>query len=110
MTGRWRLASCALLVGVACTLGVAVDAGANHNVTNWLSTGPTGGNGAFDASVEGFSDDGARSFFQTDEQMVSADTDSSVDLYERSGTTTTLMPSLIPRASTAPPRGARDPS
>ncbi|MFE3997883.1 LacI family DNA-binding transcriptional regulator [Nocardioides sp. YIM B13467] len=28
----------------------------------------------------------------------------------RPGTTTTLMPSLIPRASTAPPRGARDPS
>ncbi|HEY9252552.1 MAG TPA: substrate-binding domain-containing protein, partial [Nocardioides sp.] len=27
----------------------------------------------------------------------------------RPGTTTTLMPSLIPRASTAPPRGARDP-
>jgi hypothetical protein len=72
-------------------LGAAIDAGANHSVTNWLSTGPNGGNGAFDASVEGFSDDGTRSFFQTDEQMVAADADTSIDIYERSGTTTTLI-------------------
>ncbi|MGH2979892.1 MAG: hypothetical protein ACRDLQ_09695 [Solirubrobacterales bacterium] len=91
MTGRLRLALSALLVGVACTLGVVIDAGASHNVTNWLSTGPSGGNGAFDASVEGFSDDGARAFFQTAEQMVAADTDSSVDIYERSDSTTTLI-------------------
>ena len=72
-------------------LGTAIDAGANHSVTNWLSTGPNGGNGAFDASVEGFSDDGTRSFFQTDEKMVAADTDDSIDIYERSGNTTTLI-------------------
>ena len=91
MTGRWRLAFPALLVGVACLFGVVINAGANHSVTNWLSTGPTGGNGAFDASVEGFSDDGSRAFFQTDEQMVAADTDSSIDIYERAGATTTLI-------------------
>jgi hypothetical protein len=91
VTGRWRLALATLLVAVGCTLGVVIDAGANHSVTNWLSTGPNGGNGAFDASVEGFSDDGSRSFFQTDEQMVVADTDASVDIYERSGSTTTLI-------------------
>ena len=72
-------------------LGTAIDAGANHSVTNWLSTGPNGGNGAFDASVEGFSDDGTRSFFQTDDKMVAADTDDSIDIYERSGNTTTLI-------------------
>jgi hypothetical protein len=76
---------------VACLFGVVVNAGANHSVTNWLSTGPTGGNGAFDASVEGFSDDGSRAFFQTGEQLVTADTDSSVDIYERAGATTTLI-------------------
>jgi hypothetical protein len=72
-------------------LGVAIDAGANHSVTNWLSTSATAGNGAFDASIEGFSDDGTRSFFQTSEQMSPADTDSSVDIYERAGSTTTLI-------------------
>jgi len=80
VTGRWRLAFPALLVGVACLFGVVINAGANHSVTNWLSTGPTGGNGAFDASVEGFSDDGSRAFFQTAEQGVASDTDSSVDI------------------------------
>jgi len=76
---------------VACLFGVVINAGANHSVTNWLSTGPTGGNGAFDASVEGFSDDGSRAFFQTAEQMVAADTDASVDIYERVGASTTLI-------------------
>ena len=91
VTGRWRLASCALLVGVACVLGLAIEAGANHSVTNWLSTSPTAGNGAFDASIEGFSDDATRTFFQTSEQMLPADTDSKVDIYERAGSTTTLI-------------------
>src|SRR5687768_10655137 len=65
VTGRWRLAVCALLMGVACILGVAIEAGANHSVTSWLSTAPGTGNGAFDASVEGFTDDGSQVFFQT---------------------------------------------
>jgi hypothetical protein len=91
VTGRWRLASCALLVGVACVLGVAIEAGANHSVTNWLSTSATAGNGAFDASIEGFSDDGTRTFFQTAEQMSPDDTDSNADIYERAGSTTTLI-------------------
>ena len=91
MTGRWRLAFCALLVGVACVLGVAIEAGANHSVTNWLSTAPGTGNGAFESSVEGFSDDGSRVFFQTAEPMVAADTDETVDIYERTGSTTTLI-------------------
>ena len=91
VTGRWRLAVCALLVGVACVLGVAIEAGANHSVTSWLSTAPGTGNGAFDASVEGFSDDGSRAFFQTAEQMLPGDTDANVDIYERTGSTTTLI-------------------
>ena len=100
MTGRWRLAFPALLVGVACLFGVVINAGANHSVTNWLSTSPTGGNGAFDASVEGFSDDGSRAFFQTDEQMVAADTDSRDHHFDRAAATTT-------RLSTGPIGGTR---
>ena len=88
---RGWLAFSALLGGVACIFAFAIHASANHSVTNLLSTGPTGGNGAFDASVEGFSDDGAHAFFQTDEPMVAADTDTSVDIYERTGSTTTLI-------------------
>ena len=70
---------------------LAAPAGASHSVTTWLSTGPGGGNGAFASNVAGFSDDGTRAFFTTAEPLVGADTDSSVDIYERTGTTTTLI-------------------
>lgn len=78
-------------VVVAAIAGPATHAYASHSVTTWLSTGPTGGNGAFESHVEGFSDDGTRAFFTTDEQLVASDTDTSIDIYERAGTTTTLI-------------------
>jgi hypothetical protein len=59
--------------------------------TTLVSTGPAGGNGARDADLKGWSEDGTRLFFQTAEQLVSSDTDSAVDAYERSGGTTTLV-------------------
>jgi hypothetical protein len=68
------------------------------SVTTLLSTGPAGGNGAFTAAFNGASDDGTHVFFQTTEQLTSADTDSLRDLYERTGGTTTL-------ASTGPAGG-----
>ena len=43
--------------------------------TTLVSTGPTGGNGAFHASFRGASADGTRVFFETVESLVSADTD-----------------------------------
>ena len=49
------------------------------------------GNGAFDGSFIGASSDGSKVFFSTDEQLVSGDTDSSQDVYERSGGTTTQV-------------------
>ena len=52
---------------------------------------PTGGNGAFDAIFGGASADGARVFFGTAEPLVSADTDTEQDVYERSGGQTTLV-------------------
>jgi len=60
--------------------------------TTLISTGPDGGNGAFGLLFEGASADGSRVFFVTNEQLVTAaDTDSSRDVYQRSGSTTTLI-------------------
>jgi hypothetical protein len=56
-----------------------------------LSTGPSGGNGANAANFAAVSQNGSRVFFTTRESLVSADTDTSVDVYERSGGTTTLL-------------------
>jgi hypothetical protein len=59
--------------------------------TTLISTGPTGGNGTFEAFFEGASADGLHAFFSTAESMVSADTDSTTDIYDRSGSTTTKV-------------------
>jgi hypothetical protein len=60
--------------------------------TTLVSVGPTGGNKPFfDTGFDGASDDGSRVFFQTDESLVSSDTDSSQDVYERFAGTTTLV-------------------
>jgi hypothetical protein len=66
-------------------------ASATHNTTTLVSTGPSGGNGAVSSQFRGASADGTRVFFQTNEQLVAADTDTRMDIYERSGTTTTLV-------------------
>jgi hypothetical protein len=59
--------------------------------TTLISTGPAGGNGAFDAFFNGASADGTRIFFETDEPLVTADTDAASDLYERAGAQVTLL-------------------
>ena len=59
--------------------------------TTLISAGPGGGNGAFNVSFRGASRDGSRVFFDTVESLVSSDTDSALDIYERAGDTTTLM-------------------
>src|SRR5207244_1759683 len=78
---------------------------ANHSLTEIVSTGPAGGNGAmalvstgpdggngsFNAIFDGVSKDGSRVFFDTSESLVSADTDISRDVYQRSGGTTTWI-------------------
>jgi hypothetical protein len=46
-----------------------------------VSTGPAGGNGAFDALFAGLSADGSRVFFLTSEPLVVADTDANRDIY-----------------------------
>ena len=50
-----------------------------------LSTGPSGGNGAFDAIGKGLSRDAIHVFFETKEQLVSSDTDARTDVYEHDG-------------------------
>jgi hypothetical protein len=59
--------------------------------TTLVSTSATAGNGAFAASYAGASDDSSRVFFTTREQLTAADTDTSQDVYERAGGTTTLI-------------------
>jgi len=56
--------------------------------TKQVSAGQINGNGAFNAFFVGASADGTRVFFFTAEPLVAADTDASVDVYERSGGTT----------------------
>ena len=69
--------------------------------TTLISTGPDGGNGEFDASPNGVSADGARVLFSTAESLVSADTDTRIDVYERSGGQTTLI-SIGPNGGNGP--------
>jgi len=61
------------------------------STTTLVSTGPAGGNGAADATFRAVSHDGSRVIFETSEQLVSSDTDSAVDVYERAGGTTTRL-------------------
>jgi hypothetical protein len=56
-----------------------------------LSLVSAGGSGPFDASYAGASANGARVFFTTAERLVPADTDSSLDVYERSSGSTKLI-------------------
>jgi hypothetical protein len=59
--------------------------------TSLVSTGPSGGNAPIDAILSGTSADGAHVFFRTAEQLVSSDTDSAGDVYDRFAGTTTLV-------------------
>ena len=65
-----------------------LDAGAPE----LLSIGPTGGNAPFrPVTFQGASGDGARVFFTTREALVAADTDTTSDIYEHSGSQTQLL-------------------
>jgi hypothetical protein len=78
---------------------VASDTDSNFDVydrngatTTLVSTGPSGGNGAFDATVVGVSDNGNRVVFDTKEKLTTNDTDANFfDVYDRVGNTTTTL-------------------
>ena len=67
-----------------------------NGTTTLISIGPDGGAGSFTPTLRDSSQDGARVFFTTDESLLSVDTDTTTDIYERSGSTT----SLVSRSST----------
>jgi hypothetical protein len=85
---RVRFVAVSFLAGVLCLPGMAA---ASHGSTELISAGPAGGSGATAGVYRGASEDGTRVFFQTTESLVSADTDSAMDVYERSGGGTTLL-------------------
>lgn len=66
-------------------------AAANHSLTELQSTGPNGGNATVSSQFRGASADGTRVFFQSTEPLVNTDTDASMDVFERSAGTTTLL-------------------
>jgi hypothetical protein len=63
----------------------------SNGVTTLVSTGSTGGNGAFNARFAGATPDGSHIFFETNEKLVAPDTDGSQDVYDRFGGGTTLV-------------------
>ncbi len=63
----------------------------SSGATGLVSTGSTGGNGAFDAQFQDVSKDGRRVFFETVERLTAADTDDQRDVYERASGNTTLI-------------------
>ncbi|MEA2389868.1 MAG: large repetitive protein, partial [Thermoleophilaceae bacterium] len=79
----------------------------SSGVTTQVSQGAINGNGALSATFEGASSDGTKVFFQTDEQLVTGDIDSTTDVYERSGGVTRLVTAegIPPDTTTAGPSG-----
>jgi hypothetical protein len=59
--------------------------------TTLVSTGPDGGDGEASAAFAGAAADASKVFFATAESLIDADTDSSSDVYVRSGAETALV-------------------
>jgi hypothetical protein len=78
-------------LSLVALVALSSTASANHSQTDLVAIGPNGGNGPFDSAYGGSSADGEHVLFTTKESLVTADTDSSIDVYERVGTTTTLI-------------------
>jgi hypothetical protein len=73
------------------TLCLVTPVSANHSITELVSTGPTAGYPGASSGTVMTSADGSRAFFNTADPLVAGDADSSIDAYERSGGTTTLI-------------------
>ena len=61
------------------------------DTTKLVSQGPEGADEPTEASTAGLSADGSRVFFETDEILVGADSDSAFDVYSRKGNKTALI-------------------
>ena len=75
----------------ADTDGRADIYGRTAGATALISTGPDGGNGAFEARFGDATQDGSRVLFTTAESLVAADTDGRADVYGRGAGGTTLI-------------------
>jgi Tol biopolymer transport system component len=77
--------------------------GIESYVTREVSTGPAGGNDAYDVSFDGVSEGGLEVFFSTAEALVSSDKDLFRDIYMRDlGTGATTLVSRADSSCTAP--------
>jgi len=70
---------------------VAGPAGANHGRRRSSAWGPINGNGAEAAILNGYSNDGTKVWFTSEEPLVAGDTDTLADIYERAGGVTTQI-------------------
>ncbi len=93
MTRKLRALAPALLLASALAIALTATATASHTTSELVSTGPNGGNGAFDSLMATPSTDGLTSFFETQEQLVATDTDAQFDVYKRQGSVTTKLSS-----------------
>lgn len=80
------------------------DIGVGDYVTREVSTGPSGGNDAYDATFQGVSTNGREVFFSTQERLVAGDADFSVDVYARNLVTgkTALVSAALGACSSGP--------
>jgi hypothetical protein len=88
---RGRHVGATIALAALCALALVASAGANHSFKEEISIGPGGGNANVNAFFDGSSQDGTRTFFETSESLVTSDTDSAYDIYERVGNTTNLV-------------------
>jgi hypothetical protein len=95
------------LVGLVALTLFASSASANHNSKTHITIGPAGGNSSLSpAYLDAINQDGTLAFFTTDESLVSGDTDSKFDVYQRSVSGTVTLVSIGPNGGNG--NGAND--
>jgi hypothetical protein len=88
------------------TLVLAAAASAHHSAVEQITVGPAGGNGPHGPTLGHVTPDGTRVLFNTAESLVSADTDTGSDVYERAnGLTRLITPGPIVSTGAIPHAG-----
>ena len=99
---KWRWKAVAAAVAACSLFTLSGTAAADHDpyLMQHSSTGPAGGNGPVDPIDHYASRDGTRLWFRTTEPLVAEDSDTLLDLYERSAAVSVSCPPV--RRMTAP--------